>query len=60
MIDFHMETIDDSAGAVLSAVERIGGITAETLTRARVEGETPLSIADRLVRRRLENARSTT
>lgn len=60
VIDFHMETIDDSAGAVLGAVERIGGITAETLTRARVEGETPLSIADRLVRRRLENARSTT
>jgi len=60
VIDFHMETIDDSAGAVLSAVDRIGGITAETLTRARVEGETPLSIADRLVRRRLENARSTT
>jgi hypothetical protein len=55
-----METIDDSAGAVFGTVERISGITAETLTRARVEGETPLSIADRLVRRQLEKARSTT
>lgn len=60
VINFHMGTINDSTGAVLGAVERIGGITAETLTRARVEGEIPLSIADRLVRRRLENARSTT
>ncbi|MFP6772670.1 MAG: hypothetical protein VCE74_10085 [Alphaproteobacteria bacterium] len=58
--DFHMETIDDSAGAVLGAVDRIGEITADILARAHEGEKTPLSIADRLVRRRLKNARSRT
>ncbi|MDP6567746.1 MAG: Glu/Leu/Phe/Val dehydrogenase dimerization domain-containing protein [Alphaproteobacteria bacterium] len=57
VIDFHQESIDDSAGAVLAAVARIGDITRDVLAQASAAGETPLAIANRLVRRRLAAAR---
>jgi leucine dehydrogenase len=58
VIDFHQERIDDSRGAVLAAVGRIEGITAEILEAARATGRTPQEIADERVRRRLGRAGS--
>lgn len=52
-IDFHQESVDDSPGAVMRAVERIGGIAAEVLAEAKRAGRTPLDAADAIVRRRL-------
>jgi leucine dehydrogenase len=58
VIDFHQERIgDDAPDAVLGAVARIHDITDEVLARAARAGETPLEIADRIVRARLAAAR---
>jgi len=56
VIDFHQESVDDSPEAVLRSVERIRGITAGVLARAAASGETPLQVADRIVRERLQAA----
>lgn len=56
VIDFHQERIDDRPDAVLHAVERIRGITAEVLARAASANETPLAVTDRMVRERLAAA----
>jgi leucine dehydrogenase len=56
VIDFHQESIDDSPEAVLRSVERIRGITAEVLTRSAASGETPLQVADLIVRERIHKA----
>ena len=53
VIDFHMEAIDDSPAAVLAAVERIRDITQDVLARAAASGETPLQVADGIVRDRI-------
>ena len=53
VIDFHQEAIDDSPAAVLASVERIRDITATVLARAAATGETPLQVADRIVRDRI-------
>ena len=50
VIDFHQERIDNSRAAVLAAVGRIEGITAEILEAARATGRTPQEIADQRVR----------
>ena len=57
VIDFHQEAIDDSPAAVLSSVERIRGITTTVLARAAATGETPLQVADGIVRERILAAR---
>jgi leucine dehydrogenase len=57
VIDFHQERIDDRPEAVLNAVERIRDRTAEVLQQASARGETPLQVADRMVRERLAAAR---
>jgi leucine dehydrogenase len=57
VIDFHQERIDDSRAAVLAAVGRIEGITAEILDQAQASGRSPQEIADRRVRARLGAAR---
>jgi leucine dehydrogenase len=57
VIDFHQERIDDSRAAVLAAVGRIEGITADVLEAARASGRTPQEIADERVRRRLDEGR---
>jgi leucine dehydrogenase len=54
VIDFHQEQIDDRPEAVLAAVERIGDVTLEVLKRAAEAGVTPLTLADRMVARRLQ------
>jgi glutamate dehydrogenase/leucine dehydrogenase len=56
VIDFHQESIDDSPAAVLASVERIRDITATVLARAAASGETPLQVADRIVRDRIRAA----
>jgi leucine dehydrogenase len=53
VIDFHQEHVDDRPAAVLRSVERIHGITVDILKRATASGETPLQVADRIVRERL-------
>lgn len=58
VIDFHQESIDDSPDAVLQAVTRIGAIAEDILARAAESGETPLTVADRLVGQRLKASRS--
>jgi leucine dehydrogenase len=58
VIDFHQErTGDDAPDAVLGAVARIHEITSDVLERAARNGETPLEVADRIVRERLTAAR---
>jgi leucine dehydrogenase len=57
VIDFHQERIDDSHAAVLAAVGRIEGITAEILRKAEASGRSPQEIADRRVKARLGAAR---
>ena len=58
VIDFHQERIgDDTPDAVLGAVARIHDITRDVLERAARAGETPLALADRIVRGRLAAAR---
>ena len=57
VIDFHQEAIDDSPAAVLRSVERIRGITTTVLARAAATGETPLQVADGIVRERILAAR---
>jgi leucine dehydrogenase len=57
VIDFHQERIDDSRAAVLAAVGRIEGITAEILEKAEASGRSPQEIADRRVSARLRAAR---
>ena len=57
VIDFHQERSDDRPDAVMAAVGRIGGITADLLVSADRDGRTPLEIADRLVAERLAAAR---
>jgi leucine dehydrogenase len=57
VIDFHQERIDDSRAAVLAAVGRIEGITAEILRKAEASGRSPQEIADQRVRTRLRAAR---
>ncbi len=57
VIDFHMESVDDSPAAVMAAVERIGAIAAEVLAEAGRTGQTPLATADAMVRRRLDAAK---
>jgi leucine dehydrogenase len=57
VIDFHQEQIDDSRAAVLAAVGRIEGITADILNASRAGGRIPLEVADRRVRARLRAAR---
>jgi leucine dehydrogenase len=54
VIDFHQEQIDDRPEAVLAAVERIHDVTLEVLKRAAEAGVTPLTLADRMVARRLQ------
>jgi leucine dehydrogenase len=56
VIDFYQESIDDSPEAVLRSVERIRGITAEVLARSAASGDTPLQVADLIVRERIHNA----
>ena len=54
VIDFHQERIgDDTPDAVLGAVARIHDITSDVLARAARADETPLGVADRIVRERL-------
>ena len=53
VIDFHQEAIDDSPRAVLASVERIRGITADVLAQAAATRETPLQVADGIVRERI-------
>jgi leucine dehydrogenase len=61
VIDFHQERIgDDAPDAVLGAVGRIHDITRDVLARAARAGETPLEIADRIVRERLAAAQRRT
>ncbi len=57
VIDFHQEGIDDSAEAVLTAVDRIGEIAADILAEAQDKGETALEVANRRVSQRLAAAR---
>jgi leucine dehydrogenase len=58
VIDFHQERIgDDAPDAVLGAVARIYDIASDVLARAGRAAETPLDIADRIVRERLAAAR---
>ncbi len=57
VIDFHQESVDDSPGAVMTAVERIGVIAADVLAAAKATGKTPLATADAIVRRCLAAAR---
>ncbi|HSA81437.1 MAG TPA: Glu/Leu/Phe/Val dehydrogenase dimerization domain-containing protein [Geminicoccaceae bacterium] len=59
VIDFHQERIDDSRAAVLAAVGRIEGITAEILRKAEASGRSPHQIADQRVKARLAAARRT-
>jgi leucine dehydrogenase len=56
VIDFYQESIDDSPQAVLSSVERIRGITADVLARSAASGQTPLQVADLIVRERIHAA----
>jgi leucine dehydrogenase len=56
VIDFYQESIDDSPAAVLRSVERIRDITAEVLKKAAATGDTPLEIADMIVRERVAAA----
>jgi leucine dehydrogenase len=56
VIDFYQETIDDRPEAVLTSVERIRGIAADVLEQAAATAETPLAVADRIVRERLKAA----
>jgi glutamate dehydrogenase/leucine dehydrogenase len=56
VIDFHQEKIDDRPEAVLAAVGRIGAITRNVLRRAAEAGATPLSVADGIVRTRIQRA----
>jgi leucine dehydrogenase len=61
VIDFHQErTGEDAPEAVLRAVERIRAITGDVLEDAARSGETPLQVADRIVRERLAAARRRT
>ena len=53
VIDFDQERIDDRPDAVLAAVARIGAITRDVLRRAAETGDTPLSVADAIVRARI-------
>lgn len=57
VIDFYQEAVDDSPAAVLTSVERIRGITAAVLAQAAATHETPLQVADRIVRERIMAAR---
>lgn len=57
VIDFYQESIDDSPRAVLASVERIRGITTTVLAAAAASGETPLQVANRIVRERIAAAR---
>lgn len=57
VIDFSRERVDDRPEAVLTAVTRLREITADVLARAAASAETPLTVADRIVRERLEAAR---
>ena len=54
VIDFHQEKVDDRPEAVLAAVARIGAITRDVLRRAAEAGATPLSVADGIVRTRIQ------
>jgi leucine dehydrogenase len=56
VIDFYQESIDDRPAAVLASVERIRDITATVLARAAATSETPLQVADRIVRDRIRAA----
>lgn len=56
VIDFYQETIDDRPEAVLASVSRIRGIAEDVLRQALAAGETPLQVADRIVRQRLQAA----
>jgi leucine dehydrogenase len=56
VIDFYQESVDDRPEAVLASVERIRDITAAVLARAAAGGETPLQVADRIVRDRIRGA----
>jgi leucine dehydrogenase len=61
VIDFHQErTGADAPDAVLGAVARLHDITSDVLERAARAGETPLQVADRIVRERLAAARRAT
>jgi leucine dehydrogenase len=57
VIDFHQERINDSRAAVLAAVGRIEGITADILRAAETSGRSPQEIADQKVVARLRAAR---
>lgn len=56
VIDFSRERVDDSPEAVLKAVARIREITRDVLSRAAAGSETPQTVADRIVQRRIEAA----
>ena len=60
VIDFHQESVDDSPGAVMRAVERIGEIADHVLDQAKRAGRTPLETADAIVKRRLAASRTGT
>lgn len=60
VIDFHQESIDDSADAVLAAVGRIGDITADLVTDAVRSGRTPAEVGGERVARALAAARART
>lgn len=56
VIDYYQETIDDRPEAILASVERIRDIADDILLRSRETGETPMTVADRVVRQRLAAA----
>ena len=56
VIDFHQETIDDSPAAVL-ARSRASAPSPDGAARAATTGDTPLQVADGIVRERILAAR---
>lgn len=56
VIDYYQENIDDRPEAILRAVERIRDITADLLARAKQSGDTPRTVAEKIVAQRLAAA----
>ena len=57
VIDFHQEAIDDSPAAVLALGRADSRHHPTVLARAAATGETPLQVADGIVRERILAAR---
>jgi len=56
VIDYYQETIDDRPEAILASVGRIRGIADDILRLSGQAAETPMTVADRIVRQRLAAA----